>query len=424
MASGIVAMILAGGQGTRLGVLTENIAKPAVPFGGKYRIIDFTLSNCVNSGIFKVGVLTQYKPHLLNSHIGIGRPWDLDRMGGGVTILQPYSYETGNIWFRGTADAIYENFDFITKMDPKYVLILSGDHIYGMDYMDMLNYHVSKQAVATCACMNVPLTETSRFGIMVTDLQQKIVEFQEKPLNAKSTLASLGIYIFNWGFLRDLLQEDAQREDSAHDFGNDVIPEMVRNKNDFYAYEFEGYWRDVGTLPSYWEANMELIQPLPPLSLYNPSWKFFTRTMEHPPAFFGPDAVVQESMVSEGTEIYGVLEKSVIFQGVTIEKGATVKNSVVLTGSVIEEGAEIIDTIVAENSRVGRGTRIGNKTFAPNREDPKIYNSMITTVGYNARIPANVTIGSNCVIHSHVTESDFTKVVIESGESVWSSESR
>ncbi|HNW47216.1 MAG TPA: glucose-1-phosphate adenylyltransferase [Thermotogota bacterium] len=424
MASGITAMILAGGQGTRLGVLTEDIAKPAVPFGGKYRIIDFTLSNCVNSGIFRVGVLTQYKPHLLNAHIGIGRPWDLDRMGGGVTILQPYTYETGNIWFRGTADAIYENFYFIEKNDPKYVLILSGDHIYAMDYMDMLNYHVSKHAFATCACMNVPLAETSRYGIMVTDLQQKIVEFQEKPLHARSTLASLGIYIFNWDYLKALLKQDAAKEESTHDFGNDIIPEMVKNNADFYAYEFEGYWRDVGTLPSYWEANMELIQPLPPLSLYNPSWRFYTRTRERPPAYFGPEAVVLDTLVSEGSEVFGVVEKSVIFQSVTIAKGASIKNSVVLTGSVIEEGAEISNAIIAENATIGKGVRIGNKTFAPNREDPKVYNSLITTIGYNASVPDNTTIGSNCVVHSGVSKSDFEKGAYESGESVWKKEQR
>lgn len=419
MTSGIVAMILAGGQGTRLGVLTENIAKPAVPFGGKYRIIDFTLSNCVNSGIFKVGVLTQYKPHLLNAHIGIGRPWDLDRMDGGVTILQPYTYETGNVWFRGTADAIYENLYFIEKMNPKYVLILSGDHIYAMDYMDMLNFHVSKHASATCACMNVPLSETNRFGIMVTDLEQKIIEFQEKPTSAKSTLASLGIYIFNWDYLKALLYEDAQNERSSHDFGSDVIPKMVGGNVNLFAYEFEGYWRDVGTLPSFWEANMELIQPLPPLNLYNPSWKFYTLTPEKPPAFFGHDAVVLDSMVSEGSEVFGIVEKSVLFQGVTIEQGATVKNSVVLTGCVIEEGVELSNTILAENVRVRKGTKIGNKQFKPNKEDPKVYNSLITTVGYNCVIPPNVMIGSNCVIHSDVTEKDFLSQVVESGESVW-----
>ncbi|HOX64465.1 MAG TPA: sugar phosphate nucleotidyltransferase, partial [Thermotogota bacterium] len=286
------------------------------------------------------------------------------------------------------------------------------------------NYHVSKHAFATCACMNVPLAETSRYGIMVTDLQQKIVEFQEKPLHARSTLASLGIYIFNWDYLKALLKQDAAKEESTHDFGNDIIPEMVKNNADFYAYEFEGYWRDVGTLPSYWEANMELIQPLPPLSLYNPSWRFYTRTRERPPAYFGPEAVVLDTLVSEGSEVFGVVEKSVIFQSVTIAKGASIKNSVVLTGSVIEEGAEISNAIIAENATIGKGVRIGNKTFAPNREDPKVYNSLITTIGYNASVPDNTTIGSNCVVHSGVSKSDFEKGAYESGESVWKKEQR
>ncbi|HPE69035.1 MAG TPA: glucose-1-phosphate adenylyltransferase [Thermotogota bacterium] len=411
-------MILAGGQGTRLGVLTEHIAKPAVPFGGKYRIIDFSLSNCVNSGIYKVGVLTQYKPHVLNAHIGIGRPWDLDRMGGGVTILQPYTYETGNVWFRGTADAIYENLDFVDKMGPKYVVILSGDHIYAMDYMDMLNFHLSKRAQATCACMNVPLSETKRFGIMVTDLERKIVEFQEKPEEAKGTLASLGIYIFNWDFLRNRLVEDASDESSSHDFGHDIIPKIVSESGALYAYEFEGYWRDVGTLQSYWETNLELTYSIPPLNLYNPSWRFYTRTQEMPPAFFGPEAVVTNSLISEGCEIYGVVENSVLFQGVKVAPGAIVRNSVLLTGTQLLEGSEVQQTISAEAAQIGAGSRIGLGNFAENREDPKVYESPITVLGYNAQIPENVMIGKNCVIHSDVRPEHFPESSVPSGSSI------
>jgi len=419
MKSNVMGMILAGGQGTRLGVLTENIAKPAVPFGGKYRIIDFTLSNCVNSGIFKVGVLTQYKPHKLNAHIGIGRPWDLDRKGGGVTVLQPYTYEEGNVWFRGTADAIYENLDFVDNMNPKYLLILSGDHIYSMDYMDMLNFHISKRAKATCACMNVPLEETCRFGIMVTDLERKIVEFQEKPKHARSTLASLGIYIFNWEYLRQLLIDDAQNEKSSHDFGKDIIPRIVEDDEKLFAYEFEGYWRDVGTIKSYWETNLELVQSIPQLNLYNNSWKFFTRTPEMPPAYFGDDSVVINSMVSEGCEIRGVAEKSILSQGVRIGKGAIIKNSILLTGTVVEEGAEIYNTIIAENSYIGKNVKIGMGEYAENIEDPRVYNSDISVVGYNATIPDNTVVGKNCVIHSNVQENDFESNIVESGQSIF-----
>jgi len=412
---GIVAMVLAGGQGTRLGVLTENIAKPAVPFGGKYRIIDFSLSNCVNSGIFKVGVLTQFKPHMLNAHIGIGRPWDLDRQGGGVTILQPYSYEAGNIWFRGTANAIYENLDFVEKMDPKFLVVLSGDHIYAMDYMDMINFHIAKHATATVACMNVPLSETQRFGIMVTDLERKVVEFQEKPKIAKSTLASLGIYIFNWDFLKERLHEDAGDEKSAHDFGIDIIPKIVEEKGPIFAYEFEGYWRDVGTIHSYWETNLELTQPIPQLNLYNPSWRFYTRTKEMPPAVFGSEAVVVNSMVSEGSEINGVLDHSILFQGVKVAKGSVIKNSILLTGTVVEEGVEIYNSIVAENVVIRREAKIGSGTFSQSLEDTKVYNSDITVVGYSSIIPDKAHIGRNCVIHSDVNEDDFTSLSVPSG---------
>jgi len=418
MHSSIVAMVLAGGQGTRLGVLTEDIAKPAVPFGGKYRIIDFALSNCVNSGIYKVGVLTQYKPHKLNAHIGIGRPWDLDRKGGGVTVLQPYTYESGKAWFKGTADAIYENLDFLDKANPKYVLILSGDHIYGMDYTDMLTFHISKHAKASCACMNVPLNETFRFGIMVTDLSKRIVEFQEKPQHAKSTLASLGIYIFNWDFLREVLIQDAKDESSSHDFGKDIIPKMVGDKDDIFAFEYDGYWRDVGTIYSYWESNLELIQSIPQLNLYNNSWRFYTRTEEMPPAYFGKESVCTNSLVSEGCEIHGVLNKSILFQGVQVGKGTLIQDSIILTGATIGEGVEISNAIIAENARIGSGTKIGAGDYAENDENPGVYNSLISVIGYNAIIPENAIIGKNCVVHNGVKEDATDNWQVPSGKCI------
>lgn len=419
MGKGIVGLILAGGQGTRLGVLSESLAKPAVSFGGKYRIIDFALSNCVNSGIYKVGVLTQYKPHVLNAHIGIGRPWDLDRQGGGVTILQPYSYETGNVWFRGTADAISQNLDFVDQYDPKYVVILSGDHIYAMDYMDMLEYHISVRAQGTVACMNVPLHETHRFGIMVTNLEKRIIEFQEKPRSAKGTLASLGIYIFNWDYLRNLLVADEENPESSHDFGKDVIPKIVENPEDrLFAYEFEGFWRDVGTIQSFWEANIELTHPIPQLNLYNPNWRFYTRTPEMPPAFFGENAVVVNSLASEGSEIYGVVEDSIVFQGTYVAPNAVVKNSILLTGTIVNEGAQLHEVITAEGVVIGENAQLGVGEWAKNTWDPKVYDSQITVLGYHAQVPANAIIGKNCVIQSHVTPEDYPSLEIPSGSAV------
>ncbi len=419
MTKGVLALILAGGQGTRLGVLSESLAKPAVPFGGKYRIIDFALSNCVNSGIYKVGVLTQYKPHVLNAHIGIGRPWDLDRKGGGVTILQPYTFETGNVWFRGTADAISQNRDFVDSHNPKYVVVLSGDHIYAMDYMDMLEYHISVRAQATVACMNVPLTETHRFGIMVTNLEKRINEFQEKPRSAKGTLASLGIYIFNWDYLRDLLMDDEENQESSHDFGKDIIPKIVQNPDDrLFAYEFEGFWRDVGTIQSYWEANIELTHPIPQLNLYNPNWRFFTRTPEMPPAFFGENAVVVNSLASEGSEIYGVVEDSIIFQGTYIAPNAVIRNSILLTGTQVHEGAQLDHVITAEDVIIGEKAHLGFGEWAQNTYDPKVYDSDITVIGYQAQIPSAAKIGKNCVVHSNVNHDDFEDLELKSGKSI------
>ncbi len=412
----IVALVLAGGQGTRLGVLTERIAKPAVPFGGKYRLIDFTLSNCVNSGIYTIGVLTQYRPHVLSKHIGIGKPWDLDRKDGGVVILPPYQGSSESGWYKGTANAVYQNVEFVDEYSPEYVIILSGDHVYAMDYNEIIDYHISKGADGTIACMEVPMEETSRFGIMVTDIDGKIVEFQEKPEEPKSNLASLGIYVFNWDFLKDRLIEDENDPNSSNDFGKDIIPKIVhQNLGKLYAYRFEGYWKDVGTISSYWESNLELTRPLPPLNLYDPNWKFFTQTEEMPPAFVHRNARVENSLISEGSEIEGEVTDSVIFQGVSVRKGAVVRNSVIMTRTVIGEGSVIEDSIVAERVVIGKNVVVGEGEFSKNLLDDKIYNSPITVIGMDSVIPDGVRIGKNVVIGVDVKPEDFKSREVPSG---------
>ncbi len=413
----IVALILAGGQGTRLGVLTEKIAKPAVPFGGKYRLIDFTLSNCVNSGIYTIGVLTQYRPHVLSKHIGIGKPWDLDRKDGGVVILPPYQGSNESGWYKGTANAVYQNMEFVDEYSPEYVVILSGDHVYAMDYNEIIDYHISKGADGTIACMEVPLEEASRFGIMVTDIDGRIVEFQEKPAEPKSNLASLGIYVFDWEFLKERLIEDENDPESSNDFGKDIIPRIVRNNlGKLYAYRFEGYWKDVGTISSYWESNLELTRPLPPLNLYDPNWKFFTQTEEMPPAFVHRNAKVENSLISEGSEIEGEVYDSVVFQGVRIKKGAVVRNSVVMTRTVIGEGSIVENAIIAERVVVGKNVVIGEGEFSKSLLDEKIYNSSVTVVGMDSIIPDNVKMGKNVVIGIDVKPEDFkTREVVSGG---------
>ncbi|HEW91265.1 MAG TPA: glucose-1-phosphate adenylyltransferase [Thermotogaceae bacterium] len=413
----VVAMILAGGQGTRLGVLTEEIAKPAVPFGGKYRIIDFTLSNCVNSGVYKIGVLTQYKPRILNRHIGIGRPWDLDVKDGGVEILPPYQASDENVWYRGTADAVYQNLDFIDQYDPDYVLILSGDHVYAMDYNDLVDFHISKFADGTIACMDVPIIEANRFGIMVTDLENRIIEFQEKPEKPKSTLASLGIYVFKWKFLRKILIEDSKNENSSHDFGKDIIPKIIEeNLGNMFAFEFDGYWKDVGTIESYWQSNLELTKPIPPFNLYDPNWKFYTQTEEMPPAFVADKAVVVNSLISEGCEIYGEIENSVIFQGVIVEEGAIVKDSVIMTKCRIGKNTTIEKAVISERATIRNDVTIGIGEEAPNIERPDIYTGGITTIGNDVTIPDGVKIGKNCAVYPRVTEKEFKGITkLESG---------
>jgi glucose-1-phosphate adenylyltransferase len=355
-----IAMILAGGQGSRLGNLTSKIAKPAVPFGGKYRIIDFPLSNCHNSGIDTVGVLTQYRPLALHSYIGIGSPWDLDRRDGGVYVLPPYAQEGGAEWYKGTADAIYQNLNFIDMINPNYVLVLSGDHIYNMDYSLMLDHHKKQKAEATISVIEVPWHETSRFGIMNTDEQGRITEFVEKPKEAKSNLASMGIYIFNWRLLRKSLEDDRKNALSSHDFGKDIIPKLLMDGHRLFSYYFKGYWKDVGTVESFWEANMDLLADEPELDLYNPNWRVYSVNPTRPPHYIGVTAKITRSLVSEGCSILGEVEHSVIFPGVHIEEGAIIKDSIVMPYVTIGRDAQIYRGIIGRKSLIEEGALIGS----------------------------------------------------------------
>ncbi|MBQ6239178.1 MAG: glucose-1-phosphate adenylyltransferase [Firmicutes bacterium] len=354
-----IAMLLAGGQGSRLGVLTKDIAKPAVPFGGKYRIIDFPLSNCVNSGIDTVGVLTQYMPLDLNTYIGNGNPWDLDRNFGGAAILPPYMHGKVGEWYKGTANAIYQNIQFIENYDPDYVVILSGDHIYKMDYSKMLEYHKEKEAACTIAVLNVTLQEASRFGIMNTDENNRIYEFEEKPKHPKSTKASMGIYVFTWSKLKKYLVEDEANPDSENDFGKNIIPAMLGAGETLMAYEFADYWKDVGTIESLWEANMELLGENSPIKLNDPDWRIYSRNPNEQPHYIAAGAEVHNSIVTEGAVIAGKVSHSVIFHGVHIAKDAIVEDSVILPNAVIEEGAVVRYSIVAQGAVIGKGAVIG-----------------------------------------------------------------
>lgn len=359
-----IAMLLAGGQGSRLGILTKNMAKPAVPYGGKYRIIDFPLSNCVNSGIYTVGVLTQYQPLELNDYIGNGQPWDLDRENGGVHILSPYQKIEGTEWYKNTANAIYQNINFIDRYSPEYVLILSGDHIYKMDYSKMLSYHKEKNADCTIASLEVPWEEASRFGLMFVNDDGSISEFEEKPKHPKSNKASMGVYIFTWSKLRRYLLEDEANPSSGNDFGHDLIPAMHEAGERLFAYPFEGYWKDVGTIDSLWEANLDLLNPKVDLDLSDNSWKIYSRTPSSPPHYVAPTATVQNSMIAEGCEIAGAVDFSVIFANVTVEEGATVKDSIIMPGTVIKSGATVQYAIVAENAVIEKNAVVGERPEA------------------------------------------------------------
>ncbi len=356
----MVAMILAGGQGSRLKSLTSNVAKPAVDFGGKYKIVDFVLSNCANSGIDTIGILTQYKPWALNEHIGVGMPWDLDISDGGVYLLPPYMSEAGGDWYKGTADAIYQNLYFMDKYNPEYVLILSGDHIYKMDYDKMLRYHIEKNADATIAVIDVPLKEASRFGIMNTGENYRISEFVEKPENPKSTLASMGIYIFTYKTLREYLVEDAKEQTSAHDFGKNIIPKMLNDDKLMYAYPFAGYWRDIGTIDSIWEANMDLLNPDNELDIFDKNWKIYTKSSTLAPQYISENAEVINSLVSEGSVILGKIENSIVYPGVYIAEGASVKDSVVMKDVKVLAGAVVNKAIIGPGATVNGDNNIGD----------------------------------------------------------------
>lgn len=411
----IVALILAGGQGSRLGVLTQNVAKPAILYGGKYRIIDFTLSNCVNSGINTVGVLTQYQPLQLNSHIGIGKPWDLDRVNGGVTILAPYMKTEKGEWYSGTADAVYQNIHYVDEMSAKYVLILSGDHIYKMNYSKMLNFHKKSQADATISVINVPLEDASRFGIMNTNEDGSIYEFEEKPEKPKSTLASMGIYIFTWDVLREYLINDHHKTFSYHDFGKNIIPEMLADNKKMMAYKFEGYWRDVGTIQSYWQSNMNLIERVPEFNLFDPNWKIFSPNPVYPAHFIGDSSKIEKSIIAEGCMIYGTVRRSIIFPGVVINAGTVIKDSIIMSDSLIGSNTEIYSTIIGETSVIGNNVKCGIGEFAVNAYNPKVYDSIISVIGSNTVVPNNTVLGKNVVIDNYVTPHDFDTNNIPSG---------
>ena len=412
----MIAMLLAGGQGSRLGVLTAKVAKPAVAFGGKYRIIDFPLSNCINSGVDTVGVLTQYQPLRLNAHIGIGIPWDLDRNVGGVTVLPPYEKSTNSEWYTGTANAIYQNLEFMETYNPDYVLILSGDHIYKMDYEVMLDFHKEKGADVTIAAMPVPMEEASRFGIVVTDEEKRITAFEEKPEHPRSNLASMGIYIFSWPVLRDALIQ--KRDEPGCDFGKHVIPYCFEKESRMYAYEFNGYWKDVGTLGSYWEANMELVDLIPEFNLYEEYWKIYTNGGCLPPQYLSENAVVERSLICNGAEIYGQVYHSVIGSGVVIGNGTVVRDSIIMQDTEIAENCVVEKAILAENVTVGRGVTMGVGADIPNKARPDIYSFGLVTIGENSVIPPNVQIGKNTAISGVTVAEDYENGILGSGETL------
>lgn len=392
-------MLLAGGQGSRLSVLTAKIAKPAVPYGGKYRIIDFPLSNCINSGIDTVGILTQYKPLELNDYIGSGKAWDLDRLSGGVHILPPYQGQKGGDWYRGTANAIYQNLGFIERYDPEYVLILSGDHIYKMDYSKMINQHSESGAACTIAVLEVSYEEASRFGIMNANPDGSIYEFEEKPKNPKSNLASMGIYVFSWDKLKKYLTEDEKNPDSDNDFGKNIIPDMLKENEKLQVYRFTDYWKDVGTIDSLWEANLDLLNPKIDLNLADPNWRIYSRSGAFPPHFVSSSAKVENSLVTDGCEVYGSLDYSILFENVTVEEGASVDYSLVMPGAVIKKGAKVRYAIIAENAVIGEAAEVG---VLPESVTPEEFG--ISVVGDNLKVGAGAAVGPKKIITEDVSE--------------------
>ena len=394
-------MLLAGGQGSRLGVLTSKIAKPAVPYGGKYRIIDFPLSNCANSGIDTVGILTQYKPLELNDYVGSGKPWDLDRSNGGVHILPPYQGQKGGNWYKGTANAIYQNLEFISRYDTENVLVLSGDHIYKMDYSKMINEHIASGAACTIAVLEVTLEEATRFGIMNTREDGTIYEFEEKPAKPKSTLASMGIYVFNWQKLKKYLTEDEANPNSSNDFGKDVIPAMLNAGELLKVYRFNDYWKDVGTVDSLWEANLDLLNPKIDLNLADQNWRIYSRTTGMPPQYISENAQVENSLITDGCEVEGKLDYSILFENVTVEKGALVEYSLVMPGAVIKKGAKVRYSIIAENTVIGENAEIGSE---PSATDTSGWG--ITVIGDNLTVGKNATVGPKKMITENIGEEE------------------
>jgi len=417
--STVLAVILAGGQGERLSLLSQKRAKPAVPFAGKYRIIDFVLSNCVNSGMYDVAVLTQYRPHSLNDHIGIGKPWDLDRQNGGVHLLQPYMGRQESDWYQGTADAVYQNLSFLMEERRDYVLILGGDHIYRMDYRPMLAFHQQRNANVTVGAVVVPLAEASRFGILETDAEGRVLSFEEKPKEPRGTLGSMGIYIFGQERLARQLIADARDASSQHDFGRNIIPGMVARGERVYAYPFMGYWQDVGTVQSYWESHMDLLGDRPAFDLYDPSWVIHTRSEERPPAHVRSGAQITNSMISHGCIIQGHVERSVLSPGVIVEEGAVVRDSIVLFDSRIGAGSVLDRAILDKEVIVGKNCQIGyGDDMTPNKLEPSRLDTGITLIGKRAHLPDNLKVGRNCKIGADLRPEDFPSDTMASGESL------
>ena len=396
----VVAMLLAGGQGSRLYALTHDMAKPAVPFGGKYRLIDFPLSNCTNSGIDTVGVLTQYQPLVLNDYIGNGQPWDLDKMNGGVHVLPPYESNSGASWYEGTANAIYQNISFIERYDPEYVVVLGGDHIYKMDYSKMVDYHKKMNADLTIAVLDVPRSEASRMGIMICDEEMRVTDFEEKPKEPRSTLASMGIYVFTWAKLKKYLIENENANTGSKDFGKDIIPSMLKNKERIFAYTFEGYWKDVGTLDSLWDANMDLLAPNEPLNLYDKSWRIYSRHSNYPPQYIGATAEIENSMITEGSVINGKVDFSVIFGGVTIEEGATVRYSIVMPGTVIKAGAVVEYAIVGEDCVIEKDAHIGRSPEEYEGDDRNAWGIAVT--GHNITVSEGMAVAPKQILSESI----------------------
>ena len=412
----MIAMLLAGGQGSRLGVLTTEEAKPAVSFGGKYRIIDFPLSNCINSGIDTVGVLTQYQPLKLNSHIGIGIPWDLDRNYGGVTILSPYEQSQSSDWYSGTANAIYQNIRYIDSYNPEYVLILGGDHIYKMDYQVMLDFHKSNNADVTMAAMPVPLEEASRFGVLITDETGRITDFEEKPEHPRSNLASMGIYIFTWKVLREALITN--RDIPGCDFGKHVIPFCHARGDRVFCYEFNGYWKDVGTLQAYWEANMELIDIVPVFNLYEEYWRIYTKADTLPATYISANARVERCLVGDGSEIAGSVTNCIIGPRVVIEEGADIHDSIIMENCVIGSGTYMEKGIVAAGTRIGSGCRIGVGEYAESSYNKKVYCADLVTIAENSVIPDHVEIGKNTAVSGETRPEDYPDGRLSAGSAI------